>query len=211
MTRRTFPFHGLNYPSDVRENDASAPWNAYDVRTCPECRTEWNADTGENAPETPHGVTFEFCATCENETSVCSVCGERWTSTVPRADVCGRCQTVPVYAACADCGAVYHPSEMGTACVTCGRGTVRGYATPDTCGTCYGTGKRPRRAREPWNAPRVTCADCDGTGRMRIYCAGSPCPECDGTGTREFQTGGDGYAVSDVEGICIFCDGSGVE
>jgi hypothetical protein len=214
MSRNEFPFHGLNYPSDVRESDARAPWNAPDVRTCPECGAEWNADTGENAPRTEHGARFEFCSTCERETSVCVECGERWTSTEPRADVCGACQTVPAFARCPECGAEHSPADVGATCRTCGRGTVRGYATRDTCGTCYGTGNRPRRAFERWNAPRVPCRECDGTGRARIVQTGEPCPECDGTGEREISIGGDGdgdrcAALADVPTVCIFCDGTG--
>lgn len=108
MSRREYPFHGLNYPSDVRESDARAPWNARNFQTCDGCGRTFDADGGPLRPEcggfrgdvpppvTAHGWRFNLCANCETEYSVCTECGDVSTSPEPRATVCTECAAAAV-------------------------------------------------------------------------------------------------------------------
>ena len=120
-------WHGLNYPSDVRENDASAPWNAVDVFTCDHCHAEWAAG-GQIEPTTAHGRENGLCGDCETYIASCAQCGEYFeTAADPstRGLVCGECVEYENTAACGDCKTPHATDTIGTVCQVCGRGVIR--------------------------------------------------------------------------------------
>lgn len=147
MTGARFPFHGLNYPSDVRECDPGAPWNAVAEIECDACGRVWYPDgeprtrgnetrTGE--PVTAFGIENAVCAECETVARRCMNpdCGEWFEpDDIETAAHCPDCvEWFSVNAQCAECGAFHSPRRVGTVCNCCKRGIIRAHsATARDC------------------------------------------------------------------------------
>jgi molecular chaperone DnaJ len=71
----------------------------------------------------------------------------------------------------------------GRITATCGRCLTQGWIDMgQTCAACDGVGTQRVKPLFAWLTREIRCAECEGSGRLRI-----PCPECQGAGRRKID------------------------